>query len=136
MRRAVAVIVLALAFSLGGCGTMGGLFEPVHSPTTIEGETAVQQATRLAYASLDEAYVDLTALDIQIGKNVADRIWTKAQGQAALDESISYRKKVDKAYELLKLGDLSTAQSQAELIQRLIVTLQRKVAETARESSQ
>jgi predicted small lipoprotein YifL len=133
MRRLLTAIALVL--SLTGCGTLGGLFQPVHAPTTIEGETAVQRATRLAHATLDEAYVDLTALDIQIGKNVAERIWTKEQGQRALNESISYRMRVDEAYRLLKLGDLSTAQSQAELIQRLIVTLQRKVAETAREST-
>ena len=130
MKHLLAVGLLAL--SLTGCGTLGGLFQPVHAPTTIEGETAVQKANRLAHAALYEAYVDLNALNVVIGNNAEASVWTKAQAQAALDESIAARRKVDKAYEALKLGNITDATSQAELIKAVILALQKKVAEAAR----
>jgi hypothetical protein len=112
---------------MSGCST-----SPLHKPTT-EALTPVQQAQKAARIAVDEANAALTALNRTIAANVKEGIWTKEQGQSALDESKAHGKNVDRAVTALEAGLYLDAQNQAELAKRVILSLHKKAAERARQ---
>lgn len=81
--------------------------------------------------AIDEANVMLHATANVIAQNVADGIYTKAEGQKYLDKVRDLAKKVDDAQALVDAG-LPDAKDRAELVRRLIVALHREVAQRAR----
>jgi predicted small lipoprotein YifL len=119
-------LILCLAF-LTGCPSL----TPLHRPTT-EVLTPAQQAQKAARIAVDEANAALTALNRTIAQNVMEGIWTKAQGQSALDESKAQGRNVDKAITALEAGLYLDAQNQAELAKRVILSLHKKASEKAR----
>jgi len=127
MKRILAVI--ALAALMGGCAVVQGLTQPLHGDKAVTTEAPAVRAARVA---IDEANAYLTALNKVIGDNAATGVWTKEQAQVYLDESKAYGKRVDNARELLRGGLLTDAQSQAEVVKALILTLHKRVAEAAR----
>lgn len=130
MKRLLAV--LALVFALGGCVSTA----PLQTPAVIENESPAAKALRLAHVAVNEANAALTALNNVIGSNAEAGVWTKAQAQGYLDQSKEYGKKVDGARAALRLGNLTEARSQAELVKSMILLLHRKVAEQARKEGE
>jgi len=126
------LFLIPLLAMLAGCPSMT---QPLHAPVEATAESPAQKATRLAHASIDEANAALTAFNVTIGNNAAAGIWTKAQAQEALDQSKELGKGLDVAREAMRLGDITSAATQAELVKKLLITLQRKVAEKARDAS-
>lgn len=122
------LLCIAACFMLSGCPD----FKPLHKPTT-ETLTPAQQAQRTARIAVDEANAALTSLNRTIAANVREGIWTKEQGQSALDESVAQGKNVDRAIKALEDGLYLDAQNQAELAKRVILSLHKKAAEKARE---
>lgn len=108
---------------LAGCAAVG--LAPVSSqkPHTPQ---------EIAQAAINEANATLTAINNTIASNVKEGIFTKTEAQDYLNQSIAYGKRVDQAKALLDSGNISDAKTQADILQSLILTLQRKVAEKAR----
>lgn len=131
----LALLPLLFLMALYGCAVMEGLTSPLHKQPTAEqeaAETPAQKALRLAHATIDEANAALLSLDKVINDNFDNQVWTKAEAQGYLDQSVKFGKQLDKAREALRLGDLTGAQQQAEALRNLIITLQRKAAAGAR----
>lgn len=118
------LLILALALPLGGCETLG---QPLHGKTSTE--AAAVQTTRTA---IDETYAALISINTVISENVTAKVWTPAQAKPYLDRSRSARQRADQARELLRLGDITQAESQAKILRELITTLQREIALQAR----
>ncbi len=128
---------LLLAFALSGCAVTDGLFKPLHQEQTeaqAAAETPQQRAFRIAHAVIDEANVLLLAFDTVIGDNIDNRIWTKAQAQKYQDQAVAAGDNLERARELLRLGDPASAQAQAEAIKTIIIQLQREIAAAARQT--
>lgn len=116
---------LALAIGLPGCA----FFAPLHAPVAVD---SVAGAQRAAQHAVDEANALRISINRVIEQNVRDGVWTPAQAQDYLDESKALGRRVDEARELLRLGDWANAQDRAEATRKLLLALQRKVAEQAR----
>ena len=130
MKRVLLVVAAAcLAIPLAGCETAKALLQPLHSEQAVATEAPALRTARIA---VDEANASLTALNIVIGQNAETMVWTKAEAQAVLVVSKGYGERVDKARELLRGGLLTDAQSQAEAVKALILTLHKRAAEAAR----
>lgn len=117
-------IVLGIVLQvMAGCAAVG--LAPVSSqkPHTPQ---------EIAQAAINEANATLTAINSTIASNVKEGIFTKAEAQDYLNQSISYGKRVDQAKALLDSGNISDAKTQADILQSLILSLQRKVAEKVR----
>lgn len=117
---------------LGGCPAVTGIFQPLHTNVVVENEDAAVKAYRLAHEAIDEANSILFAVDKTIGNNAEAGVWTKAQAQAYLDQSKDYGKKLDKAREMMRVGNLADAKSQADAIKSFVLILQKEVAKAAR----
>ena len=125
----IAVALAAGVAQLSGCGVTQGLTQPLHDEKVQPTESAVMRTARIA---VDEANASLTALDKVIGQNAESGVWTRAQAQDYLDTSKEYGRKVDAARAALRSGLPVDAQSQAEVVKVLILTLHKRVAEAAR----
>ena len=122
------LIIMAL---LAGCTMLQNMTQPLHAPVAVENEDAMVRAYRLAHATVDEANAALTVLNRTIGNNAASGVWTKAHAQHYLDQSKEKGKDLDKAREALKLGNIASAQTQAEAVKKLVIALQKEVARRA-----
>lgn len=116
-----------LLLFLVGCG----LTSPLHNKPVPADETPAQKALREAHNAIDEANAALFALNKTISSNIKAGVWTRQQAQAYLNQSVDYGAKVDKARDLLKLGDITNAQQQAAAIKLLIIELHKQVAQQA-----
>lgn len=119
------VLLLCLALVLPGCQLFGTV-EPVST-------RPITSAAEQAQNAVNEANLGLTAAANVIAANVKDRIWTKQQAQPYLDKVKDYARQVDRAQELIRLGQFDSARTQAEAVRALIVVLHREVAAKARE---
>lgn len=136
MRNLLGAAVLALALS--GCAVMSGITDPLHAPQTdaqAATETPAQKAVRVARQTIDEANGALIALNTIIKSNVHDQVWTPDEGQSRLNQTKKAGVDLDKARELLRLGNVTGAQAQAELIRTLLIELQRQAAAASRQSA-
>lgn len=122
---AALVAALTLAIGVPGCA----FFAPLHAPVAVD---SVAGAQRAAQHAVDEANALRIAVNRVIAQNVTDGVWAPAQAQGYLDESKALGRRVDEARELLRLGDFANAQDRAEAARKLLLALQRKVAEQAR----
>ena len=116
--------ILCLALLLPGCA----LFGPVEPVSTRALTTPAEQAQN----AVNEANLSLTAAANVIAQNVKDGIWTKEQGRTYLDKVKNYAKQVDRAQELVKLGEFGQGKTQAEAVKALIIVLHREAAAAAR----
>lgn len=126
----VLAALMALAF-LPGCGNKPVQSEESKAACLKVRPSAVCQAESL----IGEGYAMLISLNTVIEQNVDAKVWTKSQAQEYLDSSRAARKKLDSARELLRLGDVAGAASQAQLIKRVLLELQQKIAAQARRST-
>jgi len=101
--------------------------EPLHKQQSTE--SAPVTAARTA---IDEANALLTSINRVITQNVNDKIGTAAQAQGYLNESKAAGKKVDDARNLLHLGFVNEAKTEAEAIKVVLIALQRRIAIEAR----
>jgi len=127
MTHALRITFLSLLFLLPGCGLMKDTTEPLHKQQSTE--SAPVTAARTA---IDEANALLTSINRVITQNVNDKIWTAAQAQGYLNESKASGKKVDDARNLLRLGFVNEAKTEAEAIKVVLIALQRRIATEAR----
>jgi soluble cytochrome b562 len=101
----------------------------------IKAPTTLPAAGVAAQASINEANLALTAAANVIAQNVKDRIWTKAQAQGYLDKVRTYANQVDRAQQLVRLGDFAGGKTQAEAVKALIIVLHREAAAAARKDA-
>lgn len=121
MRTILAAIVLGAAL-LQGCA----MFETRALPRAkVSTEAPVLQEARKA---IDEAYVQLIALNRTISANIDAKAWTSSHAQAWLDKSIATREKVDLARAALRTGNPLDAENQAKLLRTALIELQRRIA--------
>lgn len=137
-------LVLAVAFAvlLPSCAVLEGMTSPLHKPQTeeqVQQESPFDKAMRLAHATIDEGNAALYGVNKSITSNVKNKIWTFEQGQEYLDISKGYGKQLTDARKALSaatlLEDVTDAQTQAEAIRSLIVTLHQRVAAAAQKKS-
>ena len=117
--------------ALGGCS----LFGPVEQISSKTVSQSLPPAGQQAQLAVNEANLALTAAANVIVGNLKDRIWTKQQAQAYLDKVKDYAHQVDRAQELVRLGDFAMGQTQAEATRALIVLLHREIAAQARKEA-
>jgi hypothetical protein len=84
---------------------------------------------------VNEANLGLTAAANIISSNVKDGIWTKAQAQGYLNKVRDYSRQVDRAQDLIRLGDFAQGKTEAEAVRSLIVLLHREIAAQARKEA-
>ena len=121
MRQLLCVLLLAL---LPACTV-----QPVSQMSV---PTTLPEAGKQAQVAVNEANLALTAAANVIAGNVKGAIWTKAQAQGYLDKVKEYAKRVDRAQELVRLGQFDLGKTQADSVQALILILHREVAAQAR----
>lgn len=131
------LIAVAMLIGLSGCAAITGIFSPLHAPQTdaqAAAETPAQKAVRLAHEAIDEANGALLGLYGAINTNLDNQVWTKAQARPYFEKGKAFGAKIDKADAALKLGDITTAQGQAEALRAAIILLQKEIAQAALKS--
>jgi len=123
-------VLVALALLSGGMMGCAGLQELAGD--TLKVDANLSPPAQIAQSVINEANLTLTASANVIGNNAQSGIMAKVDAQAALDEVKRLREQVKTAQALLELGDISSAQSQAALINRLATALHKRVAAEAR----
>ena len=116
-------LVLTLLVTIGGCGIFGPT-EPVGKAST---------PAEQAQLAVNEANLSLTAAANVVAGNLKDRVWTKAQAQGYLDKIKDLSHQVDRAQELIRLGDFTQGKTQAEVVKAALIILHREIAAKARE---
>ena len=118
-------LVLSLSLLLASCGILGPL-EPVGKAST---------PAEIAQLAVNEANLSLTAAANVITQNVRDKVWTKAQAQSHLDRVRDLAKQVDRAQDLIRLGDYTQGKTQAEIVKGALIILHREIAAQARKEA-
>ena len=125
MKRAI--VAAALVLSLAGCQTLYSPPQAVNPAAATSPQMAVQ-------ASINAGLVAIIALGETINAD-------QDAGIMQADEAGEYRAKLralkrdlDAAHDLLVGGDVSGAQSQAELIAKAVTALRIKIAQKARQA--
>ena len=113
---------ILLILGMFGCSVLGPV-EPIGKAFT---------PAEQAQLAVNEANLSLTAAANVITQNLKDKVWTKQQAQGYLDKVRLYAKDVDKAQDLVRLGQFELGKSQAELTKSLIIILHREIAAKAR----
>ena len=121
-------LALFVAIALSGCALVGQV-EPL---STMSVPATLPEAGKQAQVAVNEANLALTAAANVIAANVKDGIWTKAQAQGYLDKVKDYAKQVDRAQELVRLGQFDLGKSQADAVRAVILILHREIAAQAR----
>ena len=115
-------LLLSLSFLLASCGILGPV-EPIGKAST---------PAETAQLAVNEANLSLTAAANVIAQNVKDKVWTKQQAQSHLDKVKDLSHQVDRAQELIRLGDFTQGKTQAEVVKAGLVILHREIAAKAR----
>lgn len=123
------ILIVVLALALSGCGSIGGLFQKSDIPVSATMSTQAQEVQK----ALNEANVTLTAAATVVAQNVTEGIITKPDGQAYIARIKEFAKQVDAAQILLKGGDILNANTQAQILSKLILALHREVASRSRQ---
>lgn len=122
--------ILALAFALGGCGVAQQLVKP--SPT-IEADKGLSAPAAAAQKAIAKGYSTLAAAYGLVAENVGQEIMTKDEAKPILAKLDSYNTRLDKADNLRKAGVFGDAQSEADLINGLLLELNKQLAAKAKE---
>ena len=137
MRAVFAAAAFALLTGLGACALFSSkplvsheLLVCINAPASLSG------TCNTAADVLNKANVLLASIDTTIKSNVDAKVWPKAVAQGYLDRSKAAGAKLDAAYQVLSQGNFSDALSQANLVNDLIVALQREVAAQAAKANQ
>ena len=116
-------VLLSLSLFLASCGVFGPV-EPISKPSS---------PAETAQLAVNEANLSLTAAANVVAGNLKDRVWTKAQAQGYLDKIKDLSHQVDRAQELIRLGDFTQGKTQAEVVKAALIILHREIAAKARE---
>lgn len=116
-------ITLCLTLFLASCGILGPI-EPIGKAST---------PAEQAQLAVNEANLSLTAAANVVTQNVKDRVWTKDQAQGHLNKIKELSHQVDRAQELIRLGDFAGGKTQAEIVKAGLVILHREIAQKARQ---
>lgn len=123
------LVSIGFAFLLSGCALIGPV-EPIGGVSK-----DLPFAAQQAQASINEANLALTAAANVITENVKEGIWTKDQAQGHLNRVKDYARRVDRAQELVRLGDFTKGKTEAEAVKALILILHREIAAQARKEA-
>lgn len=120
-------LVLSLALLLPACSLMQTAEVPVN--------TTLPAAVQTVQKTITEANILITAAANVVAQNYKDGISTKEEAMAYALKLKDMADKLDSAQQALRLGDLTNAKNQAELIQKAITLLHKEVAAKARKTS-
>jgi len=120
------VVALALLGALSGCAMLGEPVSPIAVPSSLS--DAGKQAAQL----VNEGNVLIAALANTLRDDVQAGVYTREQGQRYLDRLVEAADGIDKANDLLRMGQYDEASSVAKLQQSLLTALQRELAAQAR----
>lgn len=142
MKRTLLTIVSCLGLVAilcgGGCDVMNAAVKPLHSAPSAdqlakEQDNAALKASRLARNALDEANTALIAFDTVIKNNSREKVWEYAQAKSYLEQSKDYGKKITAGYKMVAAGNFGDAKTQADLITKALMALQREAAAAAKQ---
>lgn len=117
-------LVLSLALLLPACSLM--------QPAEVPVNTTLPAAVQTVQKTITEANILITAAANVVAQNYKDGISTKEEAMAYALKLKDMADKLDSAQQALRLGDLTNAKNQAELIQKAITLLHKEVAAKAR----
>ena len=117
-------LLLSLSLFLASCSILGPV-EPIGKASS---------PAEQAQLAVNEANLSLAAAANVIASNVKDKVWTKAQAQSHLDKVKDLSHQVDRAQELIRLGDFTGGKTQAEIVKAGLAILHREIAAKARET--
>jgi hypothetical protein len=116
----------ALFLCLAGCAQMVP-FEPIAVPENLS------EAGKAAQQLINEGNIALTAAYELVGERRKEKLITKGEAFKILNTLDDYSADLDKAQEILNLGNDLEAKGKAEVTKRLIDALRKTVAEKARQ---
>lgn len=119
-------LILSLALFLPACS----LVQPAEIPVN----TTLPAAVQAVQKTINEANVLITAAANVVAQNYKDGISTKEEAMSYALKLKDMADKLDFAQQSLRLGDLGSAKTQSELIQKAITLLHKEVAQKARKS--
>lgn len=120
-------LVLSLALLLPACSLM--------QPADVPVNTTLPAAVQGVQKTITEANILITAAANVVSQNYKDGISTKEEAMAYALKLKGMADTLDSAQQALRLGDLTNAKNQAELIQKAITLLHKEVAAKARKTS-
>ena len=115
----------ALTIALGGCAD---LLRPADVPVSQSLPVAAQSVQK----TINEVNIALTAAANVVAQNKADGIYNDAEVAGYKAQLQDAARQVDKAQNLLRLGDIASARTQAEIVERLILALHKEVVARSR----
>ncbi len=98
------------------------------------GACATVEAPKTPQQAIDQTNVVLVAAAIQVRDNLAAKIMTKPEAQSALTRVKELAVMTDEAQRLLDKGLAIEAQDKVKLVNTLLTSLQREIAQKARET--
>lgn len=130
-KYALAACIFAAAL-LPGCGALSSLSAPAPLPPVSASLPPLgQEAQKL----LNEAHIALAAAANVIRANLREGVWSAEEAARYRDAVRSARIRALEAQELLDSGLFVPAHTQARLLERAILELQRQVAAAARKET-
>jgi hypothetical protein len=124
-------VCLCAVALISGCQTMKDMVDPGEAPKVDQSLPAPIQAAQQA---INEANLDITAAANIVKSNAKAGVTTKAEALEQVGQLRNFREQIKAAQVLLDAGDISNAQTQTKLVNTLLTTLQKKVAEEARKA--
>jgi len=118
-------VAIFATIALGGCA---GFLAPAGVPVS----KSLPEAARSVQTVINEANILITATANVVAQNAKEGLITETEKVSYRDKLKDMAKKVDSAQDLLRLGDITKAQTQADLIKFAITALHREVAAKAR----
>ena len=125
MRTILLAMLGATTIALGGgCA----LVAPADIPVSQSLPAAAQEVQK----AINESNVLIIASANVLAQNLKDGVMTRVEVDGYAVKLRSMAAQTDKTQDLLRLGDIGSARTQAELIQRAVTALHREVAAKAR----
>jgi soluble cytochrome b562 len=125
------LVILALTFSLAGCGT--GIFK-VEPITEVAVPTSLSEAGKEAQNIINEANLLLTAATNVNASNYTAGLVSQADARKYQGEIKKVAKQVDDAQAMLSVGNDAGALSSAKLVNLAITALHKEIAARAKET--
>ena len=125
MRTILVAMLGAATIALGGgCALV--------APAGIPVSQSLPVAAQAVQVSINEANVLIIASANVLAQNLKDGVMTKAEVDGYAVQLRQMAAQTDKAQNLLRLGDIGSAKTQAELIEKAVIALHKAVAAKAR----
>jgi soluble cytochrome b562 len=125
MRTILIAVLGAATIALGsGCSLV--------APSDIQVSQSLPKAAQEVQKAINESNVLIIASANVLAQNLKDGVMLKAEVDGYAVKLRQMAAQVDKAQDLLRLGDIASSRTQAELIQKAITALHKEVAARAR----